>query len=79
MKTTKLDLASALMSLGANLEEVNRDDPKQMEFVLSFSGPFSAEKDWFDSRTIMWDRRELVVNVRDYVDAQQKLKSEVHR
>ena len=79
MKTTKLDLAAALISHGAGLEKVDRSDPRHMEFHLIFSGPYAPEDEWFKARVALWEKRELLVNVRDYVDAQQKLKSEVHK
>lgn len=79
MRTTKLYLAAALISLGAGLQKIDKSDPRHMEFYLTFSGPFTAEKDWFDSRVAFWDTRQLNVNAQDYVDAIQKLKSEVHK
>lgn len=34
LQTTDIYLAAALMSLGAKLEDVNRDDPRHMEFKM---------------------------------------------
>jgi len=79
MKTTKLYLAAALISLGAGLQKIDKSDPRHMEFHLIFSAPFSAEQDWFDSRMKFWEDRQLTVNAQDFVDAIQKLKSEVHK
>ena len=79
MKTSKLYLAAALISLGAKLDLVDRTNPRRMEFVLSFSAPFVDEQKWLNSTVESWDKRELSVNAQDYVDAIQKLKVEVHQ
>lgn len=79
MRTTKLYLAAALIALGAGLQKIDKSDPRHMEFYLTFSGPFTVEKDWFDSQVKLWESRELNVNAQDYVDAIQKLKGEVHK
>lgn len=79
MKTTKLYLAAALISLGAGLKKVDRSDPRHMEFQLIFASPVQTEKEWFDAQVQAWERRELLVNAQDYVDAIQQLKAEVHR
>jgi hypothetical protein len=79
MRTTKLYLAAALMSLGAGLADVDKSDPRHMEFVLVYSSPVSTEEEWFESRKALWDKRELLVNGQEFVDAIQELKSEVHQ
>ena len=68
-----------MVSLGAGIDEVDRSDPRHMEFHLTFSSPVMDEKKWFDQNVQAWDRRELMVNAQDFVDAIQKLKAEVHR
>ena len=79
MRTTKLSLAAALVSLGAGVDHIDRSDPRHMEFHLAFSSPIMEEKKWFDQNVRAWERRELLVNAQDFVDALQTLKSEVHR
>lgn len=79
MVTTKLDLAAALISLGAGLDRVDKSNPNQQKFILIFSAPYADEDDWFNARVALWEKRELLVNARDYVDAQQMLKTEVHK
>ena len=78
MKTTKLSLAAALISLGAELDYVDKKNPRHMEFHLTFSAPFMDENEWLDSMVRAWESREMMVNARDYEDALQKLKVEVH-
>lgn len=79
MKTTKLYLAAALISLGAGLKKVDRSDPRHMEFELTFASPVTKEGDWFDSRVREWEDQTLLVNAQDFADAVQQLKAEVHR
>ena len=79
MKTSKMYLAAALLSLAAGLKTVHRDDPHRMEFELTFAGIHTAEDDWFKSRTDLWEKRELLVNAQDFVDQIQRLKAEVHK
>jgi len=79
MKTTKIYLASALVSLGAGIKNVDKSDPRHMEFHLTYSAPFTGEKDWFDAHVKEWENRTLIVNAQEFVDAIQNLKSEVHR
>lgn len=79
MKTTKLYLAAALISLGAGKRNIDRSDPRHMEFDLYFSSPVSTEQGWFDSNVKRWENRELLVNAQDFVDAIQDLKAEVHK
>lgn len=37
LTTSDIYLAAALMSLGAKLGDVNRDDPRHMEFIMEMS------------------------------------------
>lgn len=39
LTTTDIYLAAALMSLGAKLDNVNRDDPRHMEFSMEMEHP----------------------------------------
>lgn len=79
MKTSKLYLAAALISLGAGLDHVDKSDSKHMEFHLIFSSPISDEGEWFYRQTEAWKSRTLMVNAQGFVDAIQKLKEEVHK
>ncbi len=79
MKTSKLYLAAALISLGAGLDYVNRDDPRHMEFLLIFSSPIADEDEWFEKNREAWDNKTLTVNAQTFVDAIQLLKGEVHK
>lgn len=79
MKTSKMYLAAALMSLGAKKTGVDRTDPKHMKFILSYSLPFSDEDDWFAERENEWNARTMQVNAQMFVDSIQELKVEVHK
>lgn len=79
MKTTKLYLAAALRSLGAGIKEIDKSDPRHMEFHLIYSSPLADEDDWFYKQKQAWDNKTLTVNAQDFVDAIQELKSEVHK
>lgn len=79
MKTSKMNLAAALLSLGAGLKKVHRDNPNRMEFELVFAGIHTSEEDWFNSRVDLWEKRELLVNAQDFADQLQRLKAEVHK
>ncbi len=80
MRTSKLYLAAALMSCGAGLKNVNRDDPRHMEFELVYASPIvDNEDDWFAGKVSAWEKRELQVNGQEFVDAIQELKAEVHK
>lgn len=79
MRTSKMYLAAALMSLGAKKIDIDKTDPKHMKFILSYSLPFSDEDEWFAEMEEKWNNRTLPVNAQDFVDAIQELKAEVHR
>lgn len=79
MKTTKLYLAAALIAQGAGKVGVDRGDPKHMKFILSFSSPVADEDEWFSRQVEAWENNTLTVNAKDFVDAIQDLKSEVHK
>lgn len=79
MKTSKMYLAAALMSLGARKTGIDKSDPKRMKFVLSYSLPFSDETEWFEKMEASWDNRSLTVNAQDFVDFIQELKVDVHK
>lgn len=79
MKTSKMYLAAALMSLGAKKVGVDRTDPRHMKFILSYSLPFADEDEWFRQRVEEWEAKTLVLNGQMFVDAIQELKVEVHK
>ena len=79
MKTTKIYLAAALLSLGAGLDYVDKSDPRHMEFCLIYSAPFAEEDEWFERNLQEWENKTLTVNAVSYMDSLQRLKSEVHR
>lgn len=79
MKTTKLYLAAALLSLGAGILKIDKSDPRHMEFHLGYSSPIADEDDWFYKQTQAWENKTLLVNAQEFVDAIQTLKSEVHK
>lgn len=79
MKTSKLYLAAALISLGAGLEKIDRTDPKHMEFYLFYASPIMPEDEWFTKQLDAWRNKSLMVNAQAYVDAVQELKAEVHK
>lgn len=49
LQTTDIYLAAALMSLGAKLEDVNRDDPRHMEFKMEIEPPKFESKVLIDA------------------------------
>lgn len=79
MKTSKLYLAAALISMGAGLEKVDRSDPRHMQFHLVFASPIMEEDEWFAKQLEAWNHKALVVNAQSFVDAIQQLKTEVHK
>jgi len=79
MKTTKIYLASALISLGAGLGRIDKSDPRHMEFHLTYSSPIADEEEWFERQYRAWDNKTLQVNAQEFVDAIQLLKQEVHK
>ena len=78
VKTSKLYLASALISLGAGLRGVDKSDPRHMEFDLTYSSPLSMEDEWFRTKIWAWENRLMQVNAQEFVDAIQQLKGAVH-
>lgn len=80
MKTTKLYLAAVLKALGAGIVEINKSDPRHMEFHLSNASPvIEDEEEWFYQQVRAWENRTLEVNAQEFVDAIQYLKAEVHK
>lgn len=70
-KTTNIYLAAALVSLGAELEDIDHTDRRHQVFFLAGRLDFSVlETAWFDGR--------LNGNLCRYKDALQKLKSKIH-
>lgn len=80
MRTTKLYLAAALMSMGAGLKQVDRSDPRHMVFELVYASPMiDDEEEWFKIKVNLWEKRELIINGQEFVDKIQELKGEVHK
>jgi hypothetical protein len=83
-KTSDIYLAGALLSLGAKLEEVNRDDLRHMIFVFipkpAQEHPKDVTFDNVDLRDLEkhWYNRNLIVNAFDYAEAMKRMKSIIH-
>ena len=70
-KTTNIYLAAAMLSLGAELEDIDYSDRRHQVFILGGRQDFAAiERAWFAST--------LNGNLVRYKDALQKLKSKIH-
>lgn len=90
LQTTDIYLAAALMSLGAKLDKVNRDDPRHMEFAMSlpvpeFASPVLASatepvkvQASLDIYEKQWQNGELLVNAVKFSEAIKRMKSVVH-
>ena len=83
-KTSDIYLAAALLSLGAKLENTNKDDPRHMEFEFSSPSDFQTgalrdltEKS-LDDLESQWVNRTLSVNAFDFAEAIKRMKSIVH-
>lgn len=92
LSTSDIYLAAALMSLGAKLEETDKEDPRHMVF------DFALEPPKFDSPALqaavengktepddilkgyekLWANSELMVNAVKFAEAIKRLKSIVH-
>lgn len=79
MRTPRLYMAAALISLGAGKKGVDRTDKSHMQFILTFSSPIADEDAWFEKNVKAWEDRTMVVNAQAFTDAIQDLKSEVHK
>ena len=70
-KTTNIYLAAAMLSLGAELEDIDYSDRRHQVFILGGRQDFSMiEKQWYAN--------QLNGNLCRYKDALQKLKSKIH-
>lgn len=82
-KTTDIYLAAVFSALGANLEHVDRDDPKHMIFefsprtVTSDALPKFPVQD-LDEIERSWVNKVLLINAVDLCDAIKRMKSVVH-
>jgi hypothetical protein len=92
-KTTDIYLTSALLALGAKLENVDRNDPRHMVFEVSLKLPeFQSENlntavnvnnvvpfylD-LDYYEKEWANATLVINAVAFKDAIQRMKSVIH-
>lgn len=92
LKTTDIYLAAALMSLGAKLDNVDREDPRHMEFQMmlepvKFESPVLTNAvnapDPEKALTLLeyekcWMNGELMVNAVKFAEAIKRMKSVVH-
>lgn len=88
LKTTDIYLAAALMSLGAKLDNVDRDDPRHMEFQMemkppTFESPVLAEAVKVEVIDLSvyekkWMNGDLLVNAVKFAEAIKRMKSVVH-
>jgi hypothetical protein len=70
-RTTNIYLAAALISLGAPLSDMDRQDKRHQVFILS------GELD-FDEKETEWYENRLCGNLCKNRDALQQLKSKIH-
>lgn len=92
LKTTDIYLAAALMSLGAKLENVDREDPRHMEFQMvmempkfespvltnAVTAPDPAKSLTLTEYEKCWMNGELMVNAVQFAEAIKRMKSVVH-
>lgn len=87
LSTTDIYLAAALMSLGAKLDKVNREDPRHMEFQMqmtppTFQSPVLAEASKVEANLEtyekQWQNGDLLVNAVKFAEAIKRMKSVVH-
>lgn len=83
LSSTDIYLAAALMSLGAKLVDVNREEPRHMIFSLEMDGFESSILNQTDAHLLSnlekeYANEQLMVNAVKYKDAIQRLKSVVH-
>lgn len=86
--TTDIYLAAAFLSMGAMLDNVNKDDPRHMIFEFTSSSiddshvTVSYNLSDFESKMDLWENQYangiLMVNAIKFKDALQRLKSIVH-
>ncbi len=85
MKTTDIYFASALSALGANLVNVDKTDPRHMEFEFTPRNASTGALATIELPTMnldvlerAWANKTLDVNAVEYADAIKRLKSVVH-
>ena len=83
-KTSDIYFASALLALGAKLENTNKDDPRHMEFEFSSTSTIQTgvlsnltQLD-LDDLESQWVNRTLTCNAFDFSEAIKRMKSIVH-
>jgi hypothetical protein len=69
--TSNFYLAAAFLATGAELEDVDRLDPKHIRFLFIGEGLTETEK--------AWDSKTLVVNAREYADSIREIKLKIHQ
>lgn len=85
-KTKDLYLAAAFLSVGAELVNTDRSDPKHMEFEFSEFKKFSTDPNSslppvnlsLEKLELDWTNKTLLVNAQEYADAVRRMKSLVH-
>jgi hypothetical protein len=83
--TTDIYLAAAMLALGAELSNTDKEDPRHMVFTFEVNTPDDAEGvsnsskaldlDWVENH---WTNGSLLVNATEYADAIRRMKSNVH-
>lgn len=70
--TTNFYLASAFISLGHSISNLDRTDPKHIKFE------FDANSELCDIQKT-WDDKSLMVNARDFAEAIREVKMKIHQ
>jgi hypothetical protein len=76
MKTRNIYEVAALLSLGASVTKVDRQDKQHQEFTLCYGGDeeHSQLRDW----QMQFQSEILLVNASKYAEAIRKMKSIIH-
>lgn len=82
-KTTDIYFSAALLALGAKLEDVDKTDPRHMEFTFVETESFNSKilsnaVGTLDSAETQWANKTLMVNAFDFAEGLKRLKSVVH-
>lgn len=82
-KSTDIYFSAALLALGAKLEDVDKTDPRHMEFTFIETELFNSKilsnaVGTLDSAETQWANKTLMVNAFDFAEGLKRLKSVVH-